>query len=78
MEPTISCHGKDRFDKRATAVKIAQRMAMRKTGASNVRAYLCDHCKGWHVGNQIRSAHWKGRPRMVDVKRHQKPEDRLT
>jgi len=45
------CTGKERFDSRALAARVARRRA--GTGKLG-HAYLCRHCDGYHIGSPQR------------------------
>lgn len=45
-----SCLGKDAFPTKEEAHRRI--VALVRTGGSGLRAYLCDHCRRWHVGHQ--------------------------
>jgi hypothetical protein len=48
---TAQCTGKERFDSRALATRVARRRA--RTGKSG-HAYHCRHCDGYHIGSPQR------------------------
>ena len=45
------CTGKERFESRALAARVARRRA--ETGKPG-RAYHCRHCDGYHIGSKPR------------------------
>lgn len=60
MKPVISknnpvesfCHGKQGFDSRVLADRVANRKTRR--GADVLRPYRCGSCRKWHLGHQKR------------------------
>lgn len=45
------CAGKQGFTKRSLALKIAKKSSRSKD--KPVAAYVCPHCRMWHVGHSI-------------------------
>lgn len=50
------CHGKDAFDSKGMAERVAARSRKRSNG--KVGVYRCDQCRAWHIGN---NNGWDGR-----------------
>lgn len=44
------CSGKQAFDEKGMAERIAARS--RKRGNGKVIAYRCPNCRAWHIGNR--------------------------
>lgn len=48
----VECHGKHRFKSAERAQQIG-RESRRRNRRSNLAAYRCHHCDGWHLGRSI-------------------------
>lgn len=47
----VECHGKHRFTSAERAQQIGR--VSRRRNRSNLGAYRCHHCDGWHLGRSI-------------------------
>ena len=51
MTTPAVCAGKRRYKSEAAAAETLRRMRKRVVDPFRLRAYRCDACKGWHIGN---------------------------
>lgn len=51
---STQCDGKHRFDSMPLAKKVASKQNQRKD--TQISAYRCGFCNGWHVGQHIKKS----------------------
>lgn len=51
---SIACFRKHRFDFRQDAERAARRTSLDAVQSGDLRAYLCEVCRYWHIGNTFK------------------------